>query len=203
MENKLKELTDKLYLEGLSKGKLDAEKILQDATNEANTILDNAKKEANSIIENAKQQANDLKSRTESDIRKAASPTIASLKQQAENLIISKALSNSIKDTLSEKEFLASVITTICKAFDANSVEPKSLELILPESTQKELTKFIENSIASQLKGEIQVSFSKNITGGFKIGPKGEGYILSFSANDFQNLISEYLRPVTRKILFG
>ena len=49
----------------------------------------------------------------------------------------------------------------------------------------------------------INVTFSKQIAGGFKIGPKNGGYLISFSDNDFERLIAEYLRPATKKLLFG
>ena len=37
----------------------------------------------------------------------------------------------------------------------------------------------------------------------FRIGPKGEGYMISFTDKDFENIIAEYLRPKTRELLFG
>ena len=43
----------------------------------------------------------------------------------------------------------------------------------------------------------------KGLANGFKIGPKDGGYQLSFTADDFTNLVGEYLRPATKKILFG
>ena len=51
--------------------------------------------------------------------------------------------------------------------------------------------------------GGIEVRFSKAIDNGFRIGPKDEGYLISFTDEDFKAIISEYLRPKTRKLLFG
>ena len=44
---------------------------------------------------------------------------------------------------------------------------------------------------------------SKKVSGGFKIGPKEGGYFVSFTDETFNELIAEYLRPATKKILFG
>ena len=44
--DKLQELTDKLYNEGLSKGKAEGEAILAKAKEEAAAIVENARKEA-------------------------------------------------------------------------------------------------------------------------------------------------------------
>ena len=49
----------------------------------------------------------------------------------------------------------------------------------------------------------MEASFSKKVSGGFKIGPKNGGWFVSFTDETFNELISEYLRPATRNILFG
>ena len=41
------------------------------------------------------------------------------------------------------------------------------------------------------------------ISGGFIIGPKDGGYFISLTDETFIDLISAYLRPATKKILFG
>ena len=46
MQNKLQELTDKLYQEGLSKGKEEGERILAEAKAQAEKILAEAKAQA-------------------------------------------------------------------------------------------------------------------------------------------------------------
>ena len=54
MENKLQELTDKLYKEGLSKGKEEGEAILAKANEKAAEIIEEAKKQAESILKKAR-----------------------------------------------------------------------------------------------------------------------------------------------------
>ena len=46
MQNKLQELTDKLYSEGLSKGKQEGEQIVAKANAQAEEIVSKAKEEA-------------------------------------------------------------------------------------------------------------------------------------------------------------
>ena len=54
MENKLQELTDKLYNEGLSKGKQEAEALKAAAAAESEKIIADARKEAEKIIADAR-----------------------------------------------------------------------------------------------------------------------------------------------------
>ena len=49
----------------------------------------------------------------------------------------------------------------------------------------------------------VSVSFSRQIAGGFRIGPRDGGYMISFAEGDFESILTEYLRPATRKLLFG
>ena len=54
MDNKLQELTDKLYNEGLSKGKQEAEALKAAAAKESEQIISEARKEADRILEAAR-----------------------------------------------------------------------------------------------------------------------------------------------------
>ena len=68
---------------------------------------------------------------------------------------------------------------------------------------KKDLEGFVAKELAKTLKGNVEASFSKKVAGGFTIGPKDGGYFISFTDETFNALISEYLRPATKKLLFG
>lgn len=203
MQNKLQELTDKLYNEGLSKGKQEAEQMRANAKTEAAAIISEAKEKAKEIMNAAQQEAAELKSKTENDIKMASAQTFSAIKQQIEKVIITKAISLPVSQQINDKDFIQSVITTIVTAFNPASAEPVALNIILPENQKEEMDNFIGNKISQICKGGMNVKFSKNITNGFQIGPQGEGYMISFTDQDFENIISEYLRPKTRSLLFG
>lgn len=50
MENKIQELTDKIYREGVEKGNEEAQKLIAKAQEEAKRIIEDARKEADSIV---------------------------------------------------------------------------------------------------------------------------------------------------------
>ena len=66
MSNKLKELTDRLYNEGLSKGREEGELLLANARKEAEDILAAARREAETIVKEAAENAEKLRSKAES-----------------------------------------------------------------------------------------------------------------------------------------
>ena len=124
MENKLQELTDKLYNEGLSKGRQEAEALKAAAAKESEQIISDARKEAERILETARKEAEELRTRVEGDIRMASSQTISALRQQIENIIITKAVSPDIKAALADAELIKSLVTTVAKAFNAADPAP-------------------------------------------------------------------------------
>lgn len=203
MQNKLQELTDKLYNEGLSKGRQEGESILNDARTKAESIIAQAKEEAAKIISAAEKEAEDLRIRTEGDLKLAATQSISATKQEIESLILSKLTDKEVKSSLSNPDFVREIITVVAKSFNAGNEDPADLEAVLPESLRKEVEPFLKKELATILGTKLEVSFSKKINGGFTIGPKDGGYFISFTDETFKDLISGYLRPATKKILFG
>lgn len=201
MQNKLQELTDKLYNEGLSKGKQEGEEILAKAKVQADEIVAKAKAEAASILAAANKQADDLKTKVQGDLKMAASQSIAATKKDIENLVVAKLTESDVKSALTSAEFVKEVILAVAKGF--NTAEAVDLEVVLPESLKKDLEGFVSKELAKALEGGVEASFSKKISGGFTIGPKDGGYFISFTEDTFNALISEYLRPATKKIIFG
>ena len=76
MQNKLQELTDRLYEEGLSKGKEEGARILEEARQEAGRILTEAREQAEAIKEKATREAAEMKSKVESDLKMASAQTL-------------------------------------------------------------------------------------------------------------------------------
>ena len=201
MQNKLQELTEKLYAEGLSKGKQEGEELLAKAKVQAEEIVAKAHAEAAAIIAAAKKDAEDLKTKVESDIKMAANQSVAATKKDIETLVVAKMTEAEVKEALTSADFVKDVILAVAKGF--NTEEPVDLEVVLPEALKKNLEGFVAKELANALKGNVEASFSKKVAGGFTIGPKDGGYFISFTDETFNALISEYLRPATKKLLFG
>lgn len=201
MENKLQELTDKLYNEGLSKGKKEGEEILANARKEAADIVAAAQKEADEIRAKAEKEAADFKVKVTGDLKMAASQSIQATKKDIEDLVVFKMNAAAVEKSLSEEAFVKEIIKAVAQKFDSENAA--DLELVLPESLKASLEPFVKGELTSILKGGVNATFTKKITGGFTIGPKDGGYFISLTDETFKELISEYLRPATRKLLFG
>ena len=201
MQNKLQELTDKLYNEGLSKGKQEGEELLAKAKVQADDIITKAQAEAERILAAAQKQAEEIKTKTASDVKMAASQSIAATKKDIETLIVGKMTGEAVKKALSSADFIKERIQAVAEKFTTEG--PVDLNLVLPESLKNDLEPFATKELAKILGAGVEASFSKKVAGGFQIGPKDGGYFVSFTEETFNQLISEYLRPATKKLLFG
>ena len=201
MQNKLQELTDRLYNEGLSKGKQEGEELLAKAKVQAEEIVAKAQAEAAQIVAAAQKQAEDLKTKTASDVRMAAAQTLAATKKDIETLIVGKMTDEAVKKTLSSADYVKELIKAVAEKFTTDG--PVELAVVLPEALKKELEPFVTNELSKTLGSGVEATFSKKVSGGFQIGPKEGGYFISFTDETFTELISEYLRPTTKKLLFG
>ena len=201
MQNKLQELTDKLYNEGLSKGRQEGEALLAKAKVQADEMIAKAQAEAEQIVAEARKQADEIRTKTASDVKMASSQSLAATKKDIETLVVSKMTDDAVKASLNSAEFVKDLIKTVAEKFTTEG--PVDLNLVLPESMKKELEPFATKELAKILGAGVEASFSKKVSGGFQIGPKDGGYFVSFTEDTFKQLIAEYLRPTTKKLLFG
>lgn len=201
MSTKLQELTDKLYQEGLSRGKEEGERLLAEARENAAKIVEDARNEAAKILEKAGKDSEDLKKKVDSDLKMAASQCLQATKKDIENIIVRTVATDKVDAALKDSAFLKEIIRTVAGKFSAQ--EACDLEVILPDSLKNELEPWVSGELAKAAGKEIKAEFSKKVAGGFTIGPKDGGYFVDLTDESFDKLIAEYIRPVTRKLLFG
>lgn len=199
--DKLQELTDKLYNEGLSKGKEEGQRLLEEAKSQAEQIVAEARAQAAALVEEAKKNAADLKSKAESDIRSASAQALQATRKDIENLLLEATCKAPAKAELSDAALLKEVILETARRFSPDA--PCDLALVLPEKLRGALESWVSGELAGKLNGGLSANFSKKLAGGFQIGPADGSWYVNFSDESFSALIAEYLRPVTRKLLFG
>ena len=203
MQDKLQELTDRLYEEGLSKGRQEAEQLLARARKEAQEIVAKARDEAAAIQAAAEKKAAETQTMVEGDLKMASIQAVSALKQQVETMVVTQSVSRPVGAALSDGKFVRELIATVVKAFDAANPDGVDLEVLLPGGVRNTLEEAFDNEVIRNLSSGLEAKGVKGLANGFRIGPKDGGYRISFTADDFTDLIATYLRPATRKILFG
>lgn len=199
--NKLQELTDRLYTEGLSKGREEGEKVLQNAKNEAQKVLADAQAAAAKTIADAQAQAADIIAKAASDVKMASTQALDATKADIQNAVLAKLVDEKVGAALADEKFICEVVMTIAKNFSTEN--NCDLEVVMAEGTSQKVQDYVQAEVAKAIGRGIQVSLSKKIKGGLTVGPKDGAYFVSLTDETFSALIREYLRPATRKTLFG
>lgn len=203
MENKLQELTRKLYDEGLEKGRADADKLVADAKAEAARLVAEAKAEAEAIVKAAEAKAEDLSKNSMAEISLAGKQAVAKLKEQVAEMIIAKSTVEGVKAANLDAEFVKKMLLEVAHNWNGASSDNVSLSAMLPEAAKAELDAAMEKSAKELLAAGVEVGYSKNVKSGFKVGAKNGGYYISFSDEDFNALLGEYLRDKVAALIFG
>ena len=106
MENKIQELTDKIYREGVEKGNEEAQKLIVKAQEEAQKIVENAQKEADSIVAAARKSADELAENTKSELKLFAGQAVNALKSEIATLVTDKIVNADVKAFAANEDFL-------------------------------------------------------------------------------------------------
>lgn len=202
MQTKLQELTEKIYSEGVEKANEEAKKIEAEAKKKADDMLERARSEADKIRKEAEKEAEDLKKNSLNELQLAARQAISDIKQKVASLIEYKAIKPEVKGAFKDVEFTKDIIETLVKNWDPKSNEAVELSVLLPDEKKKEFEEFFKTKAQDILGKGIEIEFSDSVKGGFKIGPKDGGFLISFGEDDFENFFKAYLRPRLIEILY-
>jgi V/A-type H+-transporting ATPase subunit E len=200
MNEKLKELTQKIYNEGLEKGRKEGDEIVEKARKEADQILKEARKEADEIKEKAGKEAEELRKNVSSELEISARQSVTAIKQRITETVSDKAVKEAIGKAFEDKDFIKEVITSIVENWGRIEKSDKDVLVFLSEKDRQKLGDALMAKAAKKIDGGLEIEFEEGIKSGFKIGPKDGSYKISFTDRDFERFFKQYLRPRTQKL---
>ena len=202
MENKLQELTRKLYDEGLEKGRAEADRLVAEAKTRAAKIVADAQAQAENLLRQAQAKAEDTEKNTLTEIALAGKQAVARIKSEIASLIVAKAVDGGVKEAAVDPAFIKEMLLAVAKNWNGADAGKVELKALLPEAERAKLDAAFEKAAAELLAAGIEVGYSADVRTGFKVGAKEGGYYLSFSDADMEALLSEYLREKVSRMLF-
>ena len=197
---KLQELTDKLYQQGLEKGRNEADSLVAEAKKEAQKIVAEAEARAAEIISKAQSKAEDVEKNAMAEISMAGKQAVAKIKSEIETLIVEKVTAEGVKKANMDAEFIKDMLLAVAQNW--NNGAKADLVALLPEAKKIELDKAMGAAVKSLLSEGIEVGYSADVKSGFKVGEKNGGYYISFSDESFSALLNDYLREKVAQLIF-
>lgn len=201
MENtKLQQLTDKLYQEGLEKGRAEAESLVAEAEARAAKIVSEAEARAAKIVTDAERKAEDVEKNAMTEIALAGKQAVAKIKSEIETLVVAKVTAEGVKSANLDPAFIKDMLLAV--AANWNNGAKADLKALLPEAKKAELGAAFDSAAKALLAEGVEVGFSNDVKSGFKVGEKNGGYYISFSDESFEALLGGYLREKAAELLF-
>ncbi|MFI3320720.1 MAG: hypothetical protein SNH01_08430 [Rikenellaceae bacterium] len=203
MENKLQQLTEKLYNEGLEKGRSEADSLVAAAKSSAAEIIAEAKAEAEAIVKKAKSDAEDVLKNSMTEISLAGKQALAKIKAEITKAIINGSIAEGVKAAAMDAAFIKEILISVAKSWDGAASGKVELQALLPEAEKKKLDAAFAKSAKDLLAAGVEVGYSAEVKSGFKVGAKDGGYYISFTDEDFDALMRTYLRERVSELLFN
>lgn len=196
MNNKLQELTDKIYNEGVEKGNEEAAKIIAQAESKAKAIIEEATKKAQEITTLAQTKAAELDKNTRSELKLFAQQAVNVLKTEITDLLSDKISSDSVKAATTDKAFMQGIIVNLCEQWVKNDTvcietkDAKALEAYFQANAKHLLNSGVSIKEANGIKTDFAVTLTKG------------GYKMTFGDAEFIAYFKEFLRPQLVEMLF-
>ncbi|MBR2301146.1 MAG: hypothetical protein IKA41_04255 [Bacteroidaceae bacterium] len=195
MENKIQELTEKIYNEGVERGNVEAERIIAQAQEQAELILNEARGKADEIVEKANRAANELKANTQSELKLYAAQALGALKSETASLVTDTIVKEAVKEALSG-DALKNIVVKIAERWSAD--EP----LVISTTEAEELKKFFAAKAKALLDKGVEIKQVNGLKSSFSIAPADGSYKVNFGEAEFESFLKSFLRPQMVELLF-
>jgi V/A-type H+-transporting ATPase subunit E len=196
MESKIQELADKIYREGVEKGKEEAQRIVDEAREEANRIVNTAQQQAESIVADANKKAAETKDNTQSEIKLFTEQAVNALKSEIATLLTNQTVGDAVKGFVDDKEYLQKFIVAMAEKWSAN--EP----IVIAAKDAEGLKKYFALKAKSLLDKGVKIEQVNGKKALFSIQPADGSYKVDFGEEEFANYFKEFLRPQLVEMLF-
>lgn len=190
MEVQLKELIEKIKIDGVKDAEVKAADIVKKAEAKAEEIVAKAKKEASRIITDAKEEAVKSGLSGQEALKQAGRDLVLNLQTKITdlfNIIIKQDVASAMDDKV--------LAETIVKLIGPWKGSTDNLQVLLSEKDYKNVENVLRTKLADQIKKGFEVKASKSLDAGFLVSMKDGSAYHNFSAEGIAEVLSEYLNP--------
>jgi V/A-type H+-transporting ATPase subunit E len=196
MENKVQEITDKIYREGVEKGQAEAQKIVEAAEVEKAALLKKAQQDAEKIVTDARKSAEELRRNTQSELQLYAGRAVEALKSEIANLVTATAVDTAVKETITG-DWLQKLMLALAADWVARE------NVVIQTVDADALTQYFAKHAKDILGKGVTIEQVNGKQAAFAIMPADKGYRVQFGEEEFAGWFKEFLRPQLVEMLFA
>ncbi|WP_304286661.1 hypothetical protein [Porphyromonas uenonis] len=197
MDSKIKELTDKIYHEGVEKGNQEAAQILAKAKQQSDEMIATAQAEAQRIVSDAQRQAADLTKNTQSELKLYAEQVVSSTQSTIADSLTDRIVRDNVQAMTTDADFMQKLMLAIVQQWTVG--EPMVIETANAEALEKYM---LGNAKALLDSGQVTIRTRATQGAGFSVAPADGSYKVNFGEEEFVNFFKSFLRPRLVEELF-
>ena len=196
MENKIQELTEKIYAEGVEKGKAEADRLVCEAKENAAEIVNKAQAEAEAIVAAAKKKAEELDANTRSEVKLYGAQAVGALKSEVATVVTDTIVKAAVKEALAGDSVKA-MLVKIAERWNSDEA------LVISISEAEELKAYFAKNAKALLDKGVEIKQVNGSKTSFSIAPADGSYKVNFGEGEFEAFFKSFLRPQMVELLFA
>lgn len=193
---KIQELTEKIYREGVEKGQAEAARLIEEAKAQAAKIVAEAHEQAAAIEVGAQKKAEETAENTKSELKLYTGQTVNALKSEIANVLTDKVVSESVAELTANKDFLGQFAVALASKWAEN--EP----IVISSSEAESLKAYFASKAAALLNKGVTIEQVNGKQTLFTISPADGSYKVNFGKDEFETYFKNFLRPQLVEMLF-
>ena len=193
---KIQELTEKIYREGVEKGQAAADRIIEDAKQTAEQIIAEAREQAKAIEVQAQKKAAELDANTKSELKLYTSQALNALKSEIANVLTDKVAKDAATGLAADKNFLGQFAVMLASKWAGNEA------IVLSSSEADSLKEYFSKQAKELLDKGVTINKVNGKDTLLTISPADGSYKVNFGKEEFEAYFKNFLRPQLVDMLF-
>ena len=193
---KIQELTEKIYREGVEKGQAEADRIVLEAKEQAAQIIAEAKKKAADIEAAGKKAVVEMEANTKNELKLFTAQSLSALKSEIANVLTASTVGQAVDKLVSDKDFLCKFTVALASKWVEN--EP----IVIESADADTLKAYFAKEAKAVLDKGVTIEKVNGRNALFTIQPEDGSYKVSFGKEEFEDYFKSFLRPLLVQMLF-
>jgi len=193
---KIQELTEKIYREGVEKGQAEADRIVGEAKQKAEQIVAEAREQAKAIEAQAQKKASELDANTKSELKLYTGQALSALKSEIANVLTDKVSKDAAAALAADKNFLGQFAVMLASKWAGNEA------VVLSSSEAESLKEYFAKQAKDLLDKGITINKVNGKDTMLSISPADGSYKVNFGKDEFEAYFKNFLRPQLIEMLF-
>lgn len=200
--DKIQEICDVIKKESLAPAKAEAQKLIEEAHQEARRIKLVAEKEAEKALQQAAESIRQERNVFNSSLAQASKQALEALRQDITKTLFNEQMSLLVEKSSSSVDVVAKLIGAVVDALEKEGLKANLLAYIPKKLSSGDVNQALSQEVLKKLQHEtVQVGDFK---GGAQVKVEGKNLTIDISDRALKELFATYLKkPEFRELIFN